>query len=111
MLKVGAALRSSGCGTVGPTVVVFVMADGCGKFRIVPQALFERLLEKVAEGLRPGKLLQEQGWDQKNGSHDADYIAGRAFATPNLSFGNIFVILSQSKETAMKLSVVSFGIL
>ena len=77
-LRMWARRCAPGCGPVGPVVVVLVTADGSGEFRVVPQPLFERLLEKVGKRLRKGKLLQKQNRDQINASHDADYIAGSA---------------------------------
>ncbi len=71
-LEMSAALCAPGCGTVGPAVVVVVTADSSGEFRVVPQPLFERLLEEVPKGLRPGNL-DKQNQNDRGTFHGADY--------------------------------------
>src|SRR5579862_4400987 len=73
-LEVSATLPTRGCGPVRPAVVVVVTADRSGEFRVVPEALFERLLEKIYKRLRPCKLLDKQNQNEIAAFHDADYI-------------------------------------
>jgi hypothetical protein len=81
-LEVSATLPTRGCGPIRPAVVVVATANRSGEFRVVPEALFDRRLEKIVKGQRPCKLLDKHNQNEIAAFHDADYILAGTASIP-----------------------------